>query len=70
MLAASRSVGLQVGLRRAEIIRLKVRDLLRPRGCEALRIIRKGGTRDTVAIHPETAQRLRAYLEAPEYADD
>jgi integrase/recombinase XerD len=46
------SVGLQVGLRRSEIIRLKVRDLLTTRGCDALRIIRKGGKRDIIAIHP------------------
>jgi integrase/recombinase XerD len=64
------SVGLQVGLRRSEIIRLKVRDLLTTRGCEALRVIRKGGKRDIIAIHPETAQRLRAYLEAAGHAHD
>jgi integrase/recombinase XerD len=64
------SVGLQVGLRRSEIVRLKVRDLLTTQGCEALRVIRKGGKRDIIAIHPETAQRLRAYLEAAGHAHD
>ncbi len=64
------SVGLQVGLRRSEIIRLKVRDLLTTHGCDALRIIRKGGKRDIIAIHPETAQRLRAYLQAAGHAHD
>jgi site-specific recombinase XerD len=64
------SVGLQVGLRRSEIVRLKVRDLLTTRGRDALRIIRKGGKRDLIAIHPETAQRLRAYLEAAGHAQD
>jgi integrase len=64
------SVGLQVGLRRSEIIRLKVRDLPTTYVCEALRIIRKAGKRDILTIHPETAQRLRAYLEAAGHADD
>jgi integrase/recombinase XerD len=64
------SVGLQVGLRRSEIVRLNVRDLLTTRGCEALHVIRKGGKRDIIAIHPETAQRLRAYLKAAGHADD
>ena len=56
------SVGLQVGLRRAEIAALKVGDLHQNRGCDSLRVIRKGGRRDALAIHPETAKRLRAYL--------
>jgi integrase/recombinase XerD len=64
------SVGLQVGLRRSEIIRLRVRDLLTTRGCDALRIIRKGGKRDLMAIHPETAQSLRANLEAAGHVDE
>jgi hypothetical protein len=70
MLAASLSVGLRVGLCRAESIRLKVRDVLMTRGCEALWIIRKRGARHMIAVHPETAQRQLAYLEAPEYADN
>jgi len=64
------SVGLQGGLRRSEIIRFNVRDLLSRRACEALRIIRKGGKRDIIASHSEAAQRLRANLEAPGHADD
>jgi hypothetical protein len=47
-----------------EIIRLKVRDLLTTRRCDALWVTRKGGTREIMAIHPEIAQRLRAYLAA------
>lgn len=57
------AVGLQVGLRRAEIAALTVGDLHQNRGFDALRVIRKGGRRDALAINPQTAQRLRAYLE-------
>ena len=57
------SVGLQVGLRRAEIAALKVGDLHQNRGYDSLRVIRKGGRRDALAINPQTAVRLRAYLE-------
>jgi integrase/recombinase XerD len=64
------SLGLQVGLRRSEIVRLKVRDLLTNRGADALRLTRKGGKRDLLAIHPDTAQRLRAYLDASGHGAD
>jgi integrase/recombinase XerD len=64
------SIGFQVGLRRSEIVRLKVRDLQTYRGYDALRVARKGGTRAIVAIHPETAQRLRAYLVAAGHAEE
>jgi len=56
------SVGLQVGLRRAEIAALKVGDLHQNRGYDSLRVVRKGGRRDALAINPQTAARLRAYL--------
>ena len=56
------SVGLQVGLRRAEIAALNVGDLHQDRGFDALRVIRKGGRRDALAINPQAAQRIRAYL--------
>jgi len=56
------SVGLQVGLRRAEIAALKVGDLHQNRGFDALRVSRKGGRRDALAINPQTAARIRAYL--------
>jgi integrase len=56
------SVGLQVGLRRAEIAALKVGDLHQNRGYDSLRVMRKGGRRDALAINPQTAARLRAYL--------
>lgn len=64
------SVGLQVGLRRAEIAALTVEDLHQNRGFDSLRIVRKGGRRDALAIHPNVAQRIRAYLEAAGHADD
>ena len=62
------SVGLQVGLRRAEIAALKVGDLHQNRGYDSLRVTRKGGRRDALAINPQTAARLRAYLEAAGHA--
>ena len=56
------SVGLQVGLRRAEIAALKVGDLHQNRGYDSLRVQRKGGRRDALAINPQTAARIRAVL--------
>lgn len=56
-------MGLQVGLRRAEIAALSVEDLHQNRGFDSLRIVQKGGRRDALAIHPNTAQpSIRAYL--------
>ncbi len=64
------SVGLQVGLRRAEIAALNVGDLHQNRGFDSLRVSRKGGRRDALAINPQTAARLRAYLETSEHGAD
>ena len=64
------SVGLQVGLRRAEIAALKVGDLHQNRGFDALRITRKGGRRDALAINPQAAARIRAYLERNGYGTE
>ena len=64
------SVGLQVGLRRAEIAALTVSDLHQNRGFDALRLTRKGGRRDALAIHPQAAQRIRAYLNVAGHGDD
>jgi integrase/recombinase XerD len=64
------SVGLQVGLRRAEIAALKVGDLHQNRGYDSLRVSRKGGRRDALAINPQTAARLRAYLERAGHGAD
>ncbi|MBI1826072.1 MAG: tyrosine-type recombinase/integrase [Planctomycetes bacterium] len=64
------SVGLQVGLRRAEIAALAVGDLHQNRGFDALRIVRKGNRKDGLAIHPQAAQRIREYLSVAGHADD
>jgi integrase/recombinase XerD len=64
------SVGLQVGLRRAEIAALTVGDFHQNRGFDALRLVRKGGRRDALAINPQTAQRVRAYLEFAGHGSD
>jgi site-specific recombinase XerD len=64
------SVGLQVGLRRAEIAALTVGDLHQNRGFDSLRVIRKGGRRDALAINPQTAARLRVYLERSGHEGD
>jgi site-specific recombinase XerD len=64
------SVGLQVGLRRAEIAALKVGDLHQNRGYDSLRVSRKGGRRDALAINPQTMARLRSYLESAGHSAD
>jgi len=64
------AVGLQVGLRRAEIASLTVEDLHQNRGYDSLRITRKGGRHDALAVHPNTAKRIKAYMEAAGHADD
>jgi integrase len=64
------SVGLQIGLRRAEIAALKMGDLHQNRGYDSLRVVRKSGRREALAINPQTAQRIRAYLERAEHGDD
>lgn len=64
------SVGLQVGLRRSEIASLKVGDLHQNRGFDALRIMRKRGRREALAIHAETAARIGAFLDAAGHAAD
>lgn len=67
---AALSVGLQVGLRRAEIAALRVGDLHINRGFDSLRVVRKRAKKDALAINPQTAQRIRAYLSAGGHADD
>jgi integrase/recombinase XerD len=63
------SVGLQVGFRRAEIAALNVGDLHQNRGFDALRVIRKSGRREALAINPQAAQRIRAYLKIAGHGD-
>ncbi|GMU82413.1 MAG: integrase [Planctomycetota bacterium] len=64
------SVGLQAGLRRAEIARLRVGDLHQNRGFDSLRVVRKGERKDALAIHPQTAQRIRDYLSTAGHSAD
>ena len=64
------SVGLQVGFRRAEIAGLKVGDLHENRGFDSLRVVRKGGKKGSLAINPQTAQRIKDYLEKAGHQDD
>jgi integrase len=61
---------LQAGLRRAEIAALDVGDLHQNRGFDALRVVRKGGRRDSMAINPQAAQRIKAYLDAAGHGGD
>src|SRR6266436_4483262 len=55
------AVGLQVGFRRAEIAGLNVGDFHMNRGFDSLKVVRKGGKKGSLAIHPQTAQRIRDY---------
>jgi site-specific recombinase XerD len=64
------SVGLQAGPRRAEIAGLRVRDFHTNAGYRSLHFIRKGGEDLSLAIHPQTAQRIEAYLSAAGHGDD
>lgn len=64
------SVGLQVGLRRAEIAALRVGDLHQNRGFDSLRLTRKGSKKDALAINPQAAQRIRSYLDAVGQSED
>lgn len=64
------SVGLQAGPRRSAIVGLRVRDLGEDSGYDTLRFKWKGGHEHTVALHPQTAQRVRAYLEAAGHGTD
>lgn len=64
------SVGLQAGLRREEIAGLKVKSLHTTRGFDALRVLGKRKKKRVVLINPQTAQRIRAYVEQGGHADD
>jgi len=64
------SVGFQAGPRRGSIARLRVRDFHQDAGYDALRFVWKGGHEHAVALHPQTAQRIREYLAAAGHAQD
>jgi len=64
------SVGLQVGFRRSESASLKVGDLHVNRGFDSLRVVRKGGKKGSLAINPQTAQRIKDYLTVAGHGED
>src|SRR5437899_7670466 len=64
------AVGLHVGFRRAEIASLKVGDFHMNRGFDSLKVVRKGGKKGSLAIHPQAAQRIRDYLAMAGHSDD
>src|SRR5262249_17051776 len=64
------AVGLQVGFRRAGIASLKVGDFHMNRGFDSLKVVRKGGKKGSLAIHPQVAQRIRDYLDLAGHGDD
>jgi integrase len=63
------SVGLQVGLRRARSPG-SGSAIYTSRGYDSLRVMRKRGRRDALAINPQTASRLRAYLDKAGHGAD
>ena len=56
------SVLLQAGPRRAEVASMKVKDFYQNMGFYSLRFIRKGGEDHSLALNPQTAQRIDQYL--------
>ncbi len=64
------AVGLQVGPRREEIAKLRVKDFHDEKGFPRLKLRRKGGAHGSVAIHQQVEQRIRAYLEHAGHGSD
>ena len=64
------SVGFQAGPRRAEIASLLVKDFHTNGGYKSLHFIRKGGEDLSLALNPQTAQRIDEYLKAAGHSDD
>lgn len=64
------SVGLQAGPRRAEIASLRVRDFHTNAGYKSIHFLRKGGLDLSIAINPQTAQRIEEYLAAAGHGDE
>jgi site-specific recombinase XerD len=64
------SVLLQAGLRRSEVAGLRVKDFYREEGFDALRFMKKGNLDHKIALHPQTAARIRDYLQAAGHGDD
>jgi integrase/recombinase XerD len=64
------SVLLQAGLRRSEVARLHVKDFYQEEGFHALRFTKKGNIDHKVILHPQTAARIKDYLQAAAHGDD
>lgn len=64
------AVGFQVGCRRSEICSMSVMDLHTNAGFPSLRFTRKGGEEHSLAINPQTAARIREYLNRAGHGDD
>jgi len=64
------SVGLQAGPRRSEIASLLVKDYHTDAGYKSLHFIRKGGEDLSLAINPQTAQRIEDYLAVAGHGED
>jgi len=64
------SVGFQAGPRRSEIASLLVKDFHTNAGYKSLHFIRKGGEDLSLALNPQTSQRIQDYLAAGGHGDD
>jgi integrase/recombinase XerD len=67
-----RRLQLLLGHRRLDTtsLYLKVGELHENRGYEALQVVRKGGKKGSLAIHQQTAQRIRDYLAVAGHGED
>jgi integrase/recombinase XerD len=64
------SVGFQAGPRRSEIASLLVKDFHTNAGYKSLHFIRKGGEDLSLALNPQTTQRIEEYLSECGHRDD
>jgi site-specific recombinase XerD len=64
------SIGFQAGLRRSEIASLLVKDFHTNVGYKSLHLIRKGGEDLSLALNPQTVQRIEDYLAAAGHGGD
>lgn len=64
------SVGFQAGPRRSEIASLLVKDFHTNAGYKSLHFMRKGGEDLSLAVNPQTAQRIEEHLAAAGHRDD
>lgn len=64
------SVLLQAGPRRAEVASMNVKDFHSHLGYPSLHFVRKGGEDHTLALNPQTTQRIQAYLLVAGHGED